>query len=203
MRWAKTDSASLGSPHQDTWNLFYQSNPNATGTQVGWVNAGTNFTFGANGSLTSPTGSAISIPGMTVSGQSLGNITVNVGSGGLTQFASTGGTARQGCARRAGRPQDRPVVRQFRCFYGKPVARRRRQPQIQLRRPRPRQRPVRDRATGRSRTGQSRTVLSPDSSRAGRFRARRPQSICFTHRFLPGNSRTALFRGRNPILFVT
>jgi flagellar hook protein FlgE len=93
MRWAKTDSASLGSPHQDSWNLFYQSNPNATGVQVGWVNAGTNFTFGANGSLTSPTGSAITIPGVTVSGQSLGNITVNVGSGGLTQFASTGGTA--------------------------------------------------------------------------------------------------------------
>ncbi len=93
MRWAKTDSASLGSPHQDSWNLFYQSNPNATGTQVGWVNSGTTFTFGANGSLTSPTGSAITIAGVTVSGQSLGTITVNVGSGGLTQFASTGGTA--------------------------------------------------------------------------------------------------------------
>jgi flagellar hook protein FlgE len=93
MRWAKTDSASLGTPHQDSWNLFYQSNPNATGTQVAWVNAGTNFTFGANGTLTSPSGSAITIPGVTVSGQSLGNITVNVGSGGLTQYASTGGTA--------------------------------------------------------------------------------------------------------------
>jgi flagellar hook protein FlgE len=93
LRWAKTDSASLGSPHQDSWNLFYQSNPNATGTQVAWVNAGTNFTFGANGALTSPSGSAITIPGVTVSGQSLGSITVNVGSGGLTQFASTGGTA--------------------------------------------------------------------------------------------------------------
>ena len=93
MRWAKIDSASLGSPHQDSWNLFYQSNPNASGVQVAWVNAGTNFTFGANGSLTSPTGSAITIPGVTVGGQSLGNMTVNVGSGGLTQFASTGGTA--------------------------------------------------------------------------------------------------------------
>jgi flagellar hook protein FlgE len=93
MRWAKIDSAALGSPHQDSWNLFYQSNPAATGTQVGWVNAGTTFTFGANGALTSPTGSAITIPGVTVSGQTLGNITVNVGAGGLTQFASTGGTA--------------------------------------------------------------------------------------------------------------
>ncbi len=32
LRWAKTDSAALGVPHTDTWNLFYQSNPNATGT---------------------------------------------------------------------------------------------------------------------------------------------------------------------------
>ena len=93
LRWAKIDSASLGSPHQDSWNLFYQSNPNATGTQVAWVNTGTTFTFGPNGVLTSPTGSAITVPGVTVSGQSLGTITINVGSGGLTQFASTGGAA--------------------------------------------------------------------------------------------------------------
>ena len=93
LRWAKTDSASLGSPHQDSWNLFYQSDPNATGTQVGWVNTGTTFTFGANGALTSPSGSAIAVPNVSVSGQTLGNITINVGSGGLTQFASTGGTA--------------------------------------------------------------------------------------------------------------
>jgi flagellar hook protein FlgE len=93
LRWAKTDSASLGSPHEDTWNLFYQTDPSATGTQVAWVNAGTNFTFNANGSLSSPTGSAISIPGLTVAGQSLGTVTFNVGSGALTQYASTGGTA--------------------------------------------------------------------------------------------------------------
>ncbi|THD65222.1 MAG: flagellar hook-basal body complex protein [Bradyrhizobium sp.] len=93
LRWAKTDSASLGTPHQDTWNLFYQADPGATGTQVAWVNAGTNFTFNANGSLSSPTGSAISIANLTVSGQSLGTVMLNVGSGALTQYASTGGTA--------------------------------------------------------------------------------------------------------------
>jgi len=93
LRWVKSDSASLGSPHQDTWNLFYQTDPNATGTQVGWVNVGTNFTFNSNGSLSSPAGSGITIPGLTVSGQSLGDVTVNIGSGGLTQFASTGGNA--------------------------------------------------------------------------------------------------------------
>jgi flagellar hook protein FlgE len=93
LRWAKTDSASLGNPHQDTWNLFYQTNPNATGSQVAWVNVGTNFTFGTNGALTSPTGSAISIPNVTVSGQTLGTLSFNVGAGALTQYASTGGTA--------------------------------------------------------------------------------------------------------------
>jgi flagellar hook protein FlgE len=93
LRWVKSDSASLGSPHQDTWNLFYQTDPTATGTQVGWVNVGQNFTFNSDGSLSSPATSAITIPGVTVSGQSLGNISFNLGSNGLTQYASTGGTA--------------------------------------------------------------------------------------------------------------
>ncbi|MEO6781538.1 MAG: flagellar hook-basal body complex protein, partial [Bradyrhizobium sp.] len=93
LRWAKTDSSSLGSPHQDTWNLFYQTAPSATGTQVAWVNVGTNFVFNSDGSLSSPSGSAITVPGVTVNGQSLGNLTMNFGSGALTQFASTGGTA--------------------------------------------------------------------------------------------------------------
>ena len=93
LRWAKTDSSSLGSPHQDTWNLFYQTDPSATGTQVAWVNVGTNFVFNSDGSLSSPSGSAITVPGVTVNGQSLGNLTMNFGSGALTQFASTGGTA--------------------------------------------------------------------------------------------------------------
>ena len=51
LRWAKTDSASLGAGHQDSWNLFYQTETTATGTQTAWVNTGTNFTFSANGSL--------------------------------------------------------------------------------------------------------------------------------------------------------
>jgi flagellar hook protein FlgE len=93
LRWAKTDSALLGGGHQDSWSLFYQADPAATGLQPEWVNVGTTFTFGPSGSLTSPTGSAIAVPNVTVSGQSLGNITVNVGSGGLTQFASIGGSA--------------------------------------------------------------------------------------------------------------
>jgi flagellar hook protein FlgE len=96
LRWAKTDSASLGNPHQDTWNLFYQNDPNATGAQVAWTNVGTNFTFNANGALTSPTGTAVPINNVSVGGQTLGNLNFNISSGALTQFASTGGAATVG-----------------------------------------------------------------------------------------------------------
>jgi flagellar hook protein FlgE len=92
LRWAKMDSATLGAPHTDTWNLFYQSNPNASGGQTAWINAGTNFAFGTNGALVSPSGSSITLSNVAVSNQSLGNLTFNFGSGGLTQYASVGGT---------------------------------------------------------------------------------------------------------------
>ncbi|OPY93793.1 flagellar hook-basal body protein [Bradyrhizobium sacchari] len=91
LRWAKTDSASLGAGHSDSWNLFYQTDPNATGTTVGWVNTGQTFTFAADGSLTSPSGSGITINNVSVSGQSLGSVAFNISSGGLTQYASTSG----------------------------------------------------------------------------------------------------------------
>jgi flagellar hook protein FlgE len=93
LRWAKIDSASLGTGHQDEWNLFYQTSTTATGTQTAWVNTGTNYTFAANGSLASPTGSSVTIPGVTVNGLSLGNLSFNLSSGALTQFASSGGAA--------------------------------------------------------------------------------------------------------------
>jgi flagellar hook protein FlgE len=90
LRWAKTDSATLGTGHTDTWNLFYQSNPSATGTNVGWVNVGTNFTFGANGEM-NPAIGAITLTNLTVSGTTLGNVNLSFGTGGLTQFADTNG----------------------------------------------------------------------------------------------------------------
>ncbi len=96
LRWAKIDSASLsspGNPHQDTWNLFYQANPNPTTGQAAWVNVNTNFVFNANGALSSPTGSAVTIPNVAVSGQTLGTVSFNINSGALTQFATTAGTA--------------------------------------------------------------------------------------------------------------
>ncbi|MGH6777885.1 MAG: flagellar hook-basal body complex protein, partial [Bradyrhizobium sp.] len=93
LRWAKIDSASLGPGHEDVWNLFYQTSTTATGTQNTWVNSGTNFVFATDGSLSSPTGSAINIPNVSVDGLSLGNLTVNVSTGAITQFASSSGAA--------------------------------------------------------------------------------------------------------------
>ncbi len=93
LRWAKIDSASLGSGHQDVWNLFYQNNPTASGGTVAWTNAGTNFVFNSNGALTSPPSGSVTIPTLTVGGQSLSNLTINIPSGGLTQFANSNGAA--------------------------------------------------------------------------------------------------------------
>ncbi len=96
LRWAMTDSATLGPGHQNTWNLFYQTDTTASGGQTAWVNAGQNFVFNSNGVLTSPSGSGITIPSVQVDGQSLGSVQFNVSSGALTQFATTGGTATVG-----------------------------------------------------------------------------------------------------------
>ena len=93
LRWAKTDSAALGGSHTNTWSLFYQTDPNATGTNPVWKNVGTSFTFSPAGALTSPSTPSITIPNVTVGNQTLGNLSFSIGSGSLTQFASTGGTA--------------------------------------------------------------------------------------------------------------
>jgi flagellar hook protein FlgE len=92
LRWAKTDSATLGLGHVDTWNLFYQVNPNATGVAVAWQNAGTDFTFGPNGQM-NPVVGQITLNNLTVSGVTLGNVAMTFGTGGLTQFADTNGNA--------------------------------------------------------------------------------------------------------------
>ncbi|MEH2536333.1 MULTISPECIES: flagellar hook-basal body complex protein [unclassified Bradyrhizobium] len=89
-RWAKVDSASLGAGHTDTWNLFYQVNPNATGTQVSWQNVNTNFTFSASGQMT-PAIPSIELTNAVVNGVALGSPVINFGTGGVTQFADANG----------------------------------------------------------------------------------------------------------------
>jgi flagellar hook protein FlgE len=90
-RWAKVDSASLGSGHTDKWNLFYQTNSNPGNTQAAWTNVGTDFTFNSTGQL-SPAVSSLTLNNVTVNSQPLGNLALVFGSGGLTQYANTNGT---------------------------------------------------------------------------------------------------------------
>ncbi|HUI15273.1 MAG TPA: flagellar hook-basal body complex protein [Xanthobacteraceae bacterium] len=88
-RWAQVDNSS----GQATWNLFYQTNSSASGTQAAWQNVGQNFIFNSSGQLTQPTSSALNIPALTINGDTLNNVEINFGSNGLTQFANTSGTA--------------------------------------------------------------------------------------------------------------
>jgi flagellar hook protein FlgE len=87
LRWAETAS-SAGS---NSWQLFYQTNTSATGTQAAWQNVGTTFTFNSSGQLTSPAASSLNLAGLAVNGDTVGNVTLNYGSN-LTQFASTTGS---------------------------------------------------------------------------------------------------------------
>lgn len=89
-RWAKVESATQGGT--DTWNLFYQTDPAATGATAAWMNVGTDFKFGPDGQM-QPVVGQITLTGLTVSGKSLGNVTMAFGTGGLTQFADTNGNA--------------------------------------------------------------------------------------------------------------
>jgi len=90
LRWAKIDSASLGSGHTDTWNLFYQTNSVAAGTEPAWRNAGSDFAFDASGQM-SPAIATLTLASVTVDGVPLGDIALVFGTGGLTQFADPNG----------------------------------------------------------------------------------------------------------------
>ncbi|HWF94327.1 MAG TPA: flagellar hook-basal body complex protein [Xanthobacteraceae bacterium] len=90
LRWAKTDSVATGGT--DTWQLFYQTNSNATGTQSAWQNVGTVFKFNSSGQMNPPI-SSLTLPNLTVNGDSLGNVQLALGSNGLTQFADSSGAA--------------------------------------------------------------------------------------------------------------
>jgi flagellar hook protein FlgE len=103
LRWGKVDSASLGVGHTDSWNLFYQTDSTATGTQPAWVNAGTTYTFGANGQLT-PAVNSITLNAVTVNGVSLGNLQLAHNSGGITQFADSNGSVQVNLLQQNGYP---------------------------------------------------------------------------------------------------
>lgn len=90
IRWAKVNSGATGG--QDTWNMFYMSNSAATGMQSKWTNVGQDFTF-VNSQLAPPFATT-TIPNLTVNGTQVGDVTMNHGTTGLTQYSSDTGAAR-------------------------------------------------------------------------------------------------------------
>ncbi|MCT8972811.1 flagellar hook protein FlgE [Microbaculum marinisediminis] len=90
MRWAKTDNTNGGG--SDTWNLFYQVDSNATGTDTAWLNVGQDYVFNSSGQLT-PDIAQVNLTGVTVNGVNVGDITLKHGVNGITQFADSNGNA--------------------------------------------------------------------------------------------------------------
>ncbi len=90
LRWAKIGSSDVGGT--DRWNLFYLADSGATGTAPMWKNVGTDYSFSSDGALSPPI-TETDLTGVTVDGVSLGNITLNFGNGGITQFNDPNGTA--------------------------------------------------------------------------------------------------------------
>jgi flagellar hook protein FlgE len=101
LRWAKTDSSLYGGT--DKWNLFYQVDSNATGTQVAWKNVGVDYTFAANGQM-SPTIANVTLNNVVIDGVSLGNLQIAHGSGGVTQFADPNGNSKVNLLQQNGFP---------------------------------------------------------------------------------------------------
>jgi flagellar hook protein FlgE len=90
LRWAKTANASAGPPAvEDTWSLYYQSNSTAGSEQ--WTRVGGDFTFDATGQMSAPTSNP-TITGLAVNGTTVGDVTLDLGTNGLTQYARADGT---------------------------------------------------------------------------------------------------------------
>ena len=96
MRWAKVNSTENGGAER--WNLFVMTNGNATGTGTMWTRIGTgsptngDYTFGTDGSPNPPI-EYTDIPNLTVNGVTIGDLRLQHGLTGLTQFNDANGTA--------------------------------------------------------------------------------------------------------------
>jgi len=90
MRWAKVTSTENGGAER--WNMFILTNANATGTGDAWTRVGGDYTFGNDGSPNPPV-EYTDLPNLTVNGVTIGNVRLQHGSNGLTQFADPNGVA--------------------------------------------------------------------------------------------------------------
>jgi flagellar hook protein FlgE len=91
LRWAKVDSQTAGG--DDTWHLYYMSDSAATGAGTMWTRVNSEFTFGANGALTSPNADSVDLTNLTVNGNNIGTVEFFFNRNGLSQFADVNGTA--------------------------------------------------------------------------------------------------------------
>jgi flagellar hook protein FlgE len=90
MRWAKVNSTVNGGAER--WNLFILTNAEATGTQNMWSRVGGDYTFGSDGAP-NPAVEFTDLPGLQVNGVTIGDVRLQHGATGLTQFADPNGTA--------------------------------------------------------------------------------------------------------------
>lgn len=90
VRWAKVNSTANGGAER--WNMFVLTNSEATGSGTAWTRMGGDYTFGADGSP-NPAVEYTDLPGLTVNGVTIGDIRLQHGANGLTQFADPNGTA--------------------------------------------------------------------------------------------------------------
>ncbi|MHB1110275.1 MAG: flagellar hook-basal body complex protein, partial [Devosia sp.] len=90
MRWAKVNSTVNGGAER--WNLFISTNAEATGAQTMWTRVGGDYTFGANGSP-NPAVDSTDLTALMVNGVLIGDVRLQHGANGLTQFADPNGTA--------------------------------------------------------------------------------------------------------------
>jgi flagellar hook protein FlgE len=76
----------------ERWNLFILTNSEATGTGTEWTRVGGDYTFGPDGSP-SPAIEYTDLPGLTVNGVTIGDLRLQHGTAGLTQFSDPNGNA--------------------------------------------------------------------------------------------------------------
>lgn len=94
IRWAKVDSVANGG--QDTWQAFYLTDSNATGTDPAWTAIGPagspqQYTFNSSGSLVT-SAPVVTIPNLTVNGVVIGDVELVHETNGVSQFADVNGT---------------------------------------------------------------------------------------------------------------
>jgi flagellar hook protein FlgE len=76
----------------DRWNLYVLTDSAATGAGTMWSRVGGDYTFGPDSSPNPPIEST-DLPGLIVNGVNLGDVTLQHGQHGLTQFNDPNGTA--------------------------------------------------------------------------------------------------------------